>query len=36
MPTVKPNKAEEIINKIFKKLDSNYGLKGFEEIIPAR
>lgn len=35
MPTVKPNKAEEIINKIFKKLDSNYGLKEFEEIIPA-
>ncbi len=35
MPTVKPNKTEEVINKIFKKLDSNYGLKEFEDITPA-
>jgi type I restriction enzyme M protein len=32
MPTVKPNKIDEIVSKIFKNLESNYGLKEFGEI----
>lgn len=31
MPTIKPNKIEEVVSKIFKSLDSNYGLKEFGE-----
>lgn len=31
MPTIKPNKIEEVISKIFKSLDSSYGLKEFGE-----
>lgn len=30
MPTIKPNKIEEIVSKIFKSLDSSYGLKEFD------
>ena len=29
MPTIKPNKIEEVISKIFKSLDSSYGLREF-------
>ncbi|KKQ83820.1 MAG: Type I Restriction Enzyme [Candidatus Woesebacteria bacterium GW2011_GWB1_38_8] len=29
MPTIKPNKIKEVVSKIFKSLDSNYGLKEF-------
>lgn len=32
MPTVKPNKAEEVIGKIFKNEEAVYGLKEFEDI----
>lgn len=32
MPTLKPNKSEEIIGKIFKNEDFTFGLKEFEEI----
>lgn len=32
MPTVKPNRSEEIIDKIFKDSDLAYGLKEFEKI----
>ena len=32
MPTVKPNKAEEVVGKIFKNEESVYGLKEFEDI----
>ena len=32
MPTKKPNKAKEIIGKIFKDTDLIYGLKEFEDI----
>jgi len=31
MPTVKPNKIEEVVSKIFKSLDSSYGLKEFDD-----
>lgn len=31
MPTIKPNKSEEIIGKIFKKQEANYGLREFED-----
>ncbi len=33
MPTIKPNKAEEVIGKIFKGQDLPYGLKEFEGIV---
>jgi len=33
MPTIKPNKAEEVISKIFKGQDLPYGLKEFENIV---
>ena len=32
MPTIKPNKSEEIIGKIFKGQDLAYGLKEFEKL----
>lgn len=32
MPTLKPNKSEEIVAKVFKTQDSQYGLKEFENI----
>src|SRR3989338_9436089 len=32
MPTKKPNKAEEIIGKIFKDAEALYGLKEFEHV----
>lgn len=31
MPTIKPNKIEEVVSKIFKNLDSGYGLKEFDD-----
>lgn len=34
MPTIKPNKAEEIISKIFKDQGNVYGLKEFENAAP--
>jgi len=34
MPTIKPNKAEEIISKIFKDQGNVYGLKEFEDVAP--
>lgn len=32
MPTIKPNKSEEIIGKIFKRQNTAYGLKEFEKL----
>ena len=32
MPTIKPNKSEEIIGKIFKKQEENYGFREFEDL----
>jgi len=31
MPTIKPNESEEIIGKIFRKQEANYGLREFED-----
>lgn len=31
MPTIKPNKIEVVVSKIFKSLDSSYGLKEFDD-----
>ncbi len=32
MPTIKPNKSEEIIGEIFKDQETVYGLKEFDEV----